>query len=289
MLLSRCFCSKGFSNLVEGIKSKDYYFDDLIASHWEVNISEVIQAMGFHWSIIIISGFSFLLNVPVSIIFVRFGRKLFHGHGVTRQTYYLAINHNVLLFSMMLSNLLSSIFGLVLGMLFKFDQLVYVCRALGSIPLFGLMFVSIFGVGFLTMDRVVAVIRPLRYYILMSKFRVKGMVAILWAVPFLLTVSQVTVHFVSATDSKLQIRMCFLTTVFLLGFTVLLISNISLILKVWKTSVTRWNTCSPKRANSYRLISEAIKLEEVHPLQISLEKKHSYQGILLKFCHLTAN
>ena len=218
-----------------------------------------LRTMFYHWGIMIISGFSLLLNVLVFCIFVRFRRKLLYGYGVTRRACNSTVkNHNILLFSLVVSDLLSSIFGLVFGVLLKCRQPRRNYRLFGSIPLYGFMFVSILALGFLTIDRLAAVIRPLRYPILMSKFCVKGMVVVSWVVPVLFMTSQCLVYYADGVRTELKIRGCFLTLVFMFSLTALLISNLLLILKA-RTIFMRF-----KRTNDHHLNSAASKSRQIN-------------------------
>ena len=187
----------------------------------------------YHWTLIVLGSCTFLLNLLVVTIFIRFRRKLLYRRGYVRRRYnYLEVNHNKLLFSMTVGDLLVGFLCLIFGVFLKIDADTDSYKMFAIIPLFGTMFVSIFSLGFMTVDRVIAVIRPLQYDNLMSNSRIKKFIFVSWIVPLLLTTCQEIVYKLTNKTLELKVRACVLTAVFFLGFFILIISNGLLIITI---------------------------------------------------------
>ena len=194
-----------------------------------------LKDLVYHLSLIIMNGFSFGLNLLVVVIFLRYRQKLLYGYRISRRgrkTGITALNHNKLLFSMACGDLLVSMLGISFGFLLKSNQPPDIYKLYGTIPLFGTMFVSIFSLSSLTIDRVIAGTRPLYYVTVMSNFRIKATLAVSWIVPIIITIIETVVYLKTDAHIELKTRACILVVIFAIGFAVLIISNWLLITKV---------------------------------------------------------
>ena len=197
----------------------------------------------YYWSLILLSGCSLLVNLLILGIFIRFRDKLFSRDGTFNRNFNnIARHHNQLLLSMVFGDLLVSLLGLLLGFLLKTGQVRDIYKLAGTIPLFGFMFVSIFSLAFLTIDRAVAGNCPLHYNLVVTDFRIKTILVISWIVPLLITITGMVTYIVIDADTELKIRACILVIFLLIAFAVLVISNGMLIIRLRRMTRKRFQS-----------------------------------------------
>ena len=184
----------------------------------------------YHWTCIGLGALILILNGLVSLIFIRFRKKLIYRSGARGGS--LAVHHNRLLFSMTLSDLLVGVLTVLYGYLLKTNQPKLIYKLCSIIPLFGTMLVSILSVAFITLDRVVAVVRPLKYQHWISDKRLKKMIILSWILPLFISIVATIVYLTTDSKTELKVRACILSSIFLVGFVVLIVSNVMLILKI---------------------------------------------------------
>ena len=187
----------------------------------------------FDWSLIILSTVSFSLNFLVFILFIRFRHRLLVS-GFRRKV--LMANHNKMLFSLVLGDLFVGLTGLTTGILLLTKQNIIIYKLCGTIPMFGGMFVSIFSLGLMTFDRLIAVKRPIRYISLMPRKRAISLICFTWMLPIAITITESVVLVAKGADVELKVRAVMLTLVFLSGLIVLSVTNWVLFVTVKK----RW-------------------------------------------------
>ena len=183
----------------------------------------------YHWTSIGLGVLIFISNGLVSIIFIHFRKRLIYRSSARGS---LAVHHNRLLFSMTLSDLLVGVLTVLYGYLLKTNQPKIIHKLCSVIPLFGTMFVSILSVAFITLDRVVAVVRPLKYQHWISDKCLKKMIILSWILPLFISIVATIVYLTNDFETELKVRACILSSIFLMGFVVLIVSNVMLILKM---------------------------------------------------------
>ena len=178
--------------------------------------------ISYYWCITGISILSFLVNMLVSAIFFRFRKKFW-----LRESRLLAENHNKLLLSLTLADLFVSFSGILSGVLLLTKQDILIYKIFGTIPLFGSMFISIFSLTLLTMDRLLAVKRPLQYDSLMNHKTMLTLVFSCWIIPIFITIGQCLLILISNRNYNLEldVRASLLGLFFVTGFLVLVVSN----------------------------------------------------------------
>ena len=171
----------------------------------------------FCWSLILINCCSFLLNSAMLTIFWKFASRLLR-HGANR-----------ILFSLVLSDILVSLFGALLGLFLLTGQSQMLYKIAGTLPLFGSMFVSKGSLALLTADRLVSIKRPFQYGH-RSYLRIMTRVLILlWLIPVLVTGLHVIVYLYTSSNFELKIRSGAMVVFFIAVATVLTASNAYLI------------------------------------------------------------
>ena len=172
------------------------------------------QTKAFHWSLITLNSLSFIINSAVIVTFLKFRRKLLY----CRQ-------NNKLLFSLSTADWCVSINGTVTGFLLLTNQELMIYKLFGTLPLFGSMFVSIFSLGVMTTDRLIAVKYPLRYGSLMTSKRILRLIILSWIIPCVIIAIQVVILFKTSSNTELKVRSFLLAVFFLMASMVLSASN----------------------------------------------------------------
>ena len=189
------------------------------------------------------------------MIFIRFRKKLLYKSGCSTRYGLFSTHHNRLLFSMALGDLLVGVLTILYGCLLNSGQSRIIYKLCSVIPLFGTMFVSILSVVFITVDRAIALTCPLRYCKWITSTRVKQMIAMSWILPLFITIIETIIYLTKEAGTELKVRNCILISFFLLGFTILIVSNTVLISKVKNLSVSRYAINDGDKTNDAAKIS----------------------------------
>ena len=193
----------------------------------------VDETLIYHLSLVALNSVTFVFNLLIITIFVRYWRRFFPKGGLIRRLR-AERNHNKYLLSMVFADLLVGVFGTSTGVMLKLVQTKLIYKLCGLIPLYSCMFVSVFSLILLTIDRLLAVKHPLYYDSLMSNSCVTKSIALCWIIPILTTVSQMIIYVASGSRLELKIRNTMLTIICLTGFIILFITNYMLIQKYKK-------------------------------------------------------
>ena len=126
---------------------------------------------------------------------------------------------------MAIGDLLVGVTGTITGVLLKTKQNKHIHRPFGTIPLFGSMFVSILSLGFMTLDRLIAVKYSLSYHRIMTKRRAMILIAVSWFIPILLTVIEGIIFIQTPIKTELKVRSAILGVFFTFGSITLCASN----------------------------------------------------------------
>ena len=126
---------------------------------------------------------------------------------------------------MAIGDLLVGTTGTVTGVLLKTNQTKVVYKLLGILPLFGSMFVSIFSLGIMTLDRLIAVKYSLHYHRKMTTRRTMVLIAVSWLIPALLTVIEGVILLQEDSYTELKVRSVILGVFFTFGSLSLSVSN----------------------------------------------------------------
>ena len=126
---------------------------------------------------------------------------------------------------MAIGDLLVGMTGIMTGVLLKTHQAKVVYKLFGILPLFGSMFVSIFSLGLMTLDRLIAVKYSLQYHKKMTTRRIMMLIALTWLIPILLTLSEGVILLHTDSYTELKVRSVILGIFFTFGSVSLFISN----------------------------------------------------------------
>ena len=198
---------------------------------WSLKMDyEKLHLLVYHVSLIILNSLSFLLNLLIVTILICYRKKFFPKQRRLR----VMRTHNKCLLSLAIADLLVGFFGTLTGILLKFVKNNLIFKLCGLIPLYGSMFISVFSLILLTIDRLVAVKCPFSYDSFMANSRVTTSIVFCWIIPLLTTISQMIIYVMYGLRLELKIRNAILSVVSLSGFVVLMISNFILIRRVKK-------------------------------------------------------
>ena len=184
----------------------------------------------YHLNLILLNSVSFIFNLLIVIIFIRYRKQFFLQQGLIRRLR-AQRNHSKYLLSMVIADLLVALFGTVTGVLLKLVQNRLIYKLCGLIPLYSSMFVSVFSLILLTFDRLAAIKCPLPYDSLMSNSCITKSIVLCWTFPILTTISQMILYVTYGSSLELKVRNTILTIVCLTGFFILIITNYILIKK----------------------------------------------------------
>ena len=175
-----------------------------------------IQSIFFYWSLIILGSISVALNSLFVAMLIIFRKK------------FLTQNNNKIILSMTVADDLVGFFCIIFAgaLITKQSQTVY--KLIGVIPLFGSMFISIFSITVMTLDRLIAIKIPLRHKNILTSKRVVRLILLCWLVPAFVTIQEICVYFAFSSKVELRVRGYILFVFFSIGSTLLTISNIYL-------------------------------------------------------------
>ena len=170
--------------------------------------------------LLIINGFTILINLLVVIMFIRFKKEL------------LKVNSNKFLFSLAIADSLVGLFG-VIGSYIHYlyhkdlidEDIVGLC---GLLPIFVSFFMSISSLIIITFDRLIVVVYALRYHSIMTDFRANLLICITWLMVPVILITQGAIYLGLSISLELKVRTYQLTTFFIIGTTVLSFGNIKL-------------------------------------------------------------
>ena len=156
---------------------------------------------------------SFILNSSIFTIFIYYRRRL------------LKSNDYKLLCSMIVADMFVGIFCTLYGALLfsKEEALIYKVSAI--IPMFSTMFASISSIAGITVNRMIAVHRPLRYYSIMTPRRLMMSFIFIWIVPIVVYIVQLVIYKTCTSRFELKVRSVLTVGFFLVGSIALGVSN----------------------------------------------------------------
>ena len=153
-------------------------------------------------------------------MFIRFEQQL------------LTISKNLLLFSMSFADFCVGVTGSTTGLIFLFAKKGSITETLykigGMIPLFGSFFVSVLSLAIMTADRLVSVKFPLRYRLMVTRKRIKLGIFMCWLITLVFMTIQILLFFCLSYETELKVRCLHVVIFFVVGSTVLSISNTTL-------------------------------------------------------------
>lgn len=156
---------------------------------------------------------SFLLNFSIIALFIYYRRRLLRN------------NDNKLLFSMIVADMLVGIFGILYGELIRNGRPAIVYKTTAVIPLFSNMFASIASITAITVNRLIAVNKPLQYRLIMTSKVVVISIVVIWTIPLIVFTSQLTLYLTSTPKKELMVRSCMTFAFFAIGSIALGIPN----------------------------------------------------------------
>lgn len=181
----------------------------------------------YYWTAFMLIGMAiFAVNSFVIIKFVRFRPSI------------LRRRNNRVLFSLALADFFVGLFSIIFAASMVTEQKPTVYKCLGNIPLFVSMFISIFSLTLLTFDRLIAILRPLRYPAIVTGKRLNISLFVSWMLTLCLLLLQYILFFCFSNQIELQVRGTLIIACFFLGATVLGITNCYLFVAISKQKDT---------------------------------------------------
>eukprot|EP00794_Sanderia_malayensis_P003599 gene3599-4107_t len=156
-----------------------------------------------------------------------------------------------------------------LGVLLHLKKPNKVYMLYGILPLFANMFTSIFLLGILTVDRWIAVKFPFRYKRIMHMRRIKILIGISWALSLLIYTQEALVFLYVSKRIELRLRGFILSTFFIIGSTLLLVSNTSLLFIIKK------HLRFLKTNSSYTHSKQSMELNELYKASSAAQKSET--------------
>ena len=181
------------------------------------------------------------LNFLFSFMFYKYRKDL-----LTR-------NNNKILLAMTIADGLVGIFCVAFGTLLIMKQPQIIYKLIGVLPLFCSMFTSIFLLGIMTVDRLVAIKMPLRYKTIMHRGRVMKVIMLSCIIAGYIGLQEAFVYIFVSWEFELRLRGVLLFVLFTSGSMLLMISNIHLSVIIRKHVNSRKNQAI---LTSCRLLSE---------------------------------
>ena len=209
-------------------------------------------ALIYHLSLIGLNTASILMNCLVVLLVICFRKRFFFRKDLSRKQK--VFNHNKLLISVTVGDLLVGITGVIFGILLKTGQNRFIYRVFGTIPMVSAMIATLLSLVFLTIDQLVAVKFPYKYNDYLNRSRVTKIVGLTWTLPVFITAVQILVYVKTDPETELKARNFILTVFFLAGFIILITANYSLLKEV-KAQHERLETLTSKEAEQRKLAS----------------------------------
>eukprot|EP00795_Rhopilema_esculentum_P004223 gene4223-20412_t len=153
---------------------------------------------------------SFLLNLVIFATFIRFRRAL-----LTSADYKLFC-------SMTFADMLVGFHAVLYGELLRTGQQQIIYKTSAILPMFTSMFASITSLICITVNRLIAVKKPLRYRAIVTSEKLLAAFVLIWTVPGVVYAIQLSIYLKSSSKAELQIR-SYLTAVFFITSSLLLI------------------------------------------------------------------
>ena len=175
------------------------------------------EKTAYFYSLLVVNSGGLIINILAVRMFLKFRSEL------------LSTNNNKLLFSMAVADLSVSIFGIAGAFLFHYAAAekvsVNIWKLAGILPLFGSFFMSIFALGVMSFDRLIAVAYALRYQSIMTEFRTKLLIVSTWVTAAFIVIIQSVIFHCTSVEIELKVRTSLLTTFFLAGAIILIVAN----------------------------------------------------------------
>ena len=156
---------------------------------------------------------SFLLNSSLLVLIIHYRRRL------------LKSNDYKLLCSMIIADMLVGIFGILYGVLLQHGEKPVVYKTAAIIPLFSTMFASIASIAGITVNRLIAVHKPLRYHSIVTSRRLILWFVVIWAFPLTVYIAQLCIFMNATPKFELEIRSIVTVGFFAVGSVALGIPN----------------------------------------------------------------
>ena len=153
---------------------------------------------------------SFSLNLVIFVTFIRFRRVL-----LTSADYKLFC-------SMTFADMLVGLHAVLYGELLRTGQQQIIYKTSAILPMFTSMFASITSLICITVNRLIAVKKPLRYRAIVTSEKLFAAFVLIWTVPGVVYVLQLSIYLKTSSKVELQIR-SYLTAVFFTTSSLLLI------------------------------------------------------------------
>ena len=166
----------------------------------------------FWIALTLIGAVIFVVNALIVATFFRFRTKILR-------------RNNRILLSLAFADLFVGLFSITFAASMLTNQDRSIFKSLGNIPLFTSMFVSIFSLILLTCDRLLAIVKPLRYPAVATSKRMRRCIISIWLLVLSLLTQQYILYFCFDHELELKIRGMFTALFSFLGATVLAITN----------------------------------------------------------------
>ena len=178
------------------------------------------EKIAYFMSRAIINSSGLIINILASHMFLKYRRTM------------LSSNNNKLLFSLVVADILVSLFGIADAILFYSATTGNTSRDIwklaGILPLFGSFFISILALGIMSCDRLISVVYPLRYNIIMTTSRIKSCIILTWLIVGFIVTIQCTLFISTSSTLEKMVRSYLLATFFVTGMITLIIANCKL-------------------------------------------------------------
>ena len=199
----------------------------------------------------IINSGGLIINILASHMFLKYRRTM------------LSSNNNKLLFSLVVADILVSLFGIADAILFysatNGNISSDIWKLVGILPLFGSFFTSILALGIMSYDRLISVVYPLRYNIIMTTSMIKLCIISTWLIlAFILTI-QCTLFLSTSSTLEKMVRSYLLATFFVTGSITLMIANCKLYMVIQRK---RRNIAAQFHVSSNSIVSRETQGRE---------------------------
>ena len=216
------------------------------------------QELGYSISLITVNALGMIVNFVVVVMFIRFRHHFFRKP------------KNFLLFFMSIADFLVGVAGILGGTLFHLYAIgvsnLTIYKICGLLPLFGSFFISILSLGIMTADRLISIMFPVKYSLVMNKGKVTILIYASWAAVILIIVTLGILFFTTSPKTELATRGYLLGIFFVISSIVLSISNAYLFRKLRELNAKR-------NEKQNMPLSEMTKLKKDYKTMESLQEK----------------